>query len=108
MEVHRIQDFPGGWVVGNFQPTLFPTSEFEVGIKRMDSGAKEAEHFQMTAVEVTIVVSGSCRIGKATLFQGDIALIHPKESADFEALEDTVLLVIKSPSLPADKVLGNP
>ena len=65
-------------------------------------------HFQRTATEITLVVSGKCRLGENVLTAGDIAVIPPLESVDFEALGDTVLVVLKSPSLPSDKVEGHP
>jgi hypothetical protein len=33
----------------------------------------------------------------------EIAEIPPLERADFEALEDSILVVVKSPSMPNDK-----
>lgn len=101
-----LNDFPGGWLVGAFQPSIISSDEIEVGLKRFRRGSVEAEHYQSVATEITVVVSGSCRIGGLDYWAGDIIMIPPRVSASFEALEETVLLVIKSPSLPTDKTVG--
>jgi hypothetical protein len=64
-------------------------------------------HYQLTAVEVTVVITGRCRIGMEVLEEGDILEILPYEMADFEALTDVTLVAIKAPSLPADKVVSH-
>jgi hypothetical protein len=53
------------------------------------------------------VVSGYCRMGTNMLATGDILLLEPGEISDFEALEDSVVLGVKAPSLPKDKVLAS-
>lgn len=102
----RLDDFPGGWLVGAFQPSIISSDEIEVGLKNFSRGAVEAEHYQSVATEVTVVISGSCRIGAGEYVAGDIIVIPPHISASFEALEETLLLVVKSPSLPGDKTVG--
>jgi quercetin dioxygenase-like cupin family protein len=37
---------------------------------------------------------------------GEIVLLEPGEAASFEALEDSVTVVVKSPSVPGDKFLA--
>lgn len=106
MEKHNINAFTGGWFVGDFAPTLIPTSDFEACVKWFPKGQVEAAHFQRIATEISVVVSGSCRIGSETLSTGEIVVIGPGEIADFEALTDCVVVAIKTPSIPADKVLA--
>ena len=108
MEVSKLPDFVGGWFIGNFTPSLITTEEFEVCIKRYRAGETEDEHFQKTAVEFTIIISGNCRIGPHLLGPDDILRINPHEPADFLALNDVVLVAVKTPSNPDDKVLGVP
>lgn len=108
MNIFRLKEFTGGWFIGDFEPSLIRSPEFELGLKEMRAGSSESFHFQKTATEITLVVSGKCRLGENVLTAGDIAVIPPLESADFEALQDTVLVVLKSPSIPSDKVDGHP
>ena len=108
MRKARLDEFSGGWFIGNFEPTLVGTTDFEVCLKRYKRGVREPEHFQRVSTEVTLVIEGLCRIGTEVLCGNDIIEIAPNESADFEALEDVVLVAVKFPSLPSDKVLGSP
>ena len=102
----RISDFPGGCFAGNFSPSLLPSREFEVGLKRFTKGQVEAEHFQEIATEITLVVEGTCLLAGRQLSDGDIAVIPPGISASFVALSDITLVVVKSPSIPSDKIIG--
>jgi len=102
----QLADFTAGWVVGNFNPTLHQTKEFEFGVKYFNAGDLEPRHYQIVARELSIVVSGSCRIGSLDLVAGEGLLIEAGEEADFEAYTQCAIAVIKWPSLPADKVLS--
>jgi hypothetical protein len=105
MNLFRLEDFFKGWVVGNFAPSLFGTTDFEVGVKKFNEGEVELAHKQLIATEITIVISGRVRIGDQILMEGDIAVIPPKEIADFESLSDSTLVCIKYPSIPNDKII---
>ena len=105
---YSLDDMKLGWIIGDFQPTLLKNSTVEVGVKTFKKGDVEPLHHQVSATEWTCVIQGKIRIGDMVFLRNDIAEIPPLESADFEALEDSILLVIKSPSIPSDKVNGYP
>jgi len=92
-------------MVGNFEPTIFPSQDFEIALKYFKQGDIEPKHYQLSAHELTIVVSGRVRMGKHFASTGDGLLIEPLECIDFEALSDTALVCVKWPSNPLDKVL---
>lgn len=102
----HLSRFTGGWFIGDFEPSLTRSFDFEVCIKSFKQGTVEPLHHQRIATEITAVISGTCRIGSEVLNAGDLVLIPAMESADFEALSDITLVAIKMPSLPSDKVLG--
>lgn len=108
MDVSRIDEFTGGWFIGDFLPTLEANPHMEVCLKRYPKGAVEAVHHQRIATEYTLVISGRCRIGDIELGPDEILRIPPGEAAGFEALEDVVLVAVKTPSLADDKVVGEP
>ena len=91
--------------MGNFNPTLHFTSDFEVGVKFFNAGDIEPAHKQILATEITIVIDGVIRLGQNTYTRGDIIEIPPQEVADFESLSPSSLVCIKFPSLPNDKVV---
>jgi mannose-6-phosphate isomerase-like protein (cupin superfamily) len=106
MELAKLSEFTNGWFLGNFNPSLFKNEDFEVCVKNFKKGDVEAAHFQRVATEVTIVLSGSVRMGDHILQVDDILTIYKGEVCDFEALSDCKVLGIKFPSLPDDKVLA--
>lgn len=106
MQLHHIDSFVNGWFIGNFDPTLIKSDDIEVAVKSYKAGEKEPSHFQLTATEITVVISGKCLLGGHVLNAGDVLVIDPMEPADFEALEDCIVVACKSPSLPNDKVLS--
>ena len=103
MNRHSLNDMKLGWFIGNFTPSLLLNTGVEVGVKRFSKGDTEPSHYQLTATEWTCVVIGKIRIGQNIFEESEIAEIPPLESADFEALEDSILVIVKSPSMPADK-----
>jgi hypothetical protein len=104
MRLAKLSDFTGGWIIGDFTPSMMLTSDFEICIKHFKSGEYETAHYQQIATEFTIVVSGSCRMGTHALVPGDILMLDPGEISDFEAIEDVVVVGIKTPSVSTDKV----
>lgn len=107
MKTFRLDNFWGGWFVGNFEPSIVDSPGFEVCIKRFHAGDTEPLHYQIEAWEITAVVSGSCVVGGHHLKEDDLILIEPGEAADFQAKTDCVVVAVKSPSLPEDKHLGS-
>ncbi len=105
MKKFRIEDFKGGWFIGNFEPKIVKTEGCEVAVKSYKKGDRERAHVHKLADEYTVVVSGKCKLNGEILGPGDIALIEKGEAMteDFEALEDTINTVVKIPSVIGDK-----
>jgi quercetin dioxygenase-like cupin family protein len=103
MKEYNLRDMIGGWFIGDFTPTALSTKNFEVGVKRYLAGEKAPEHFHKIATEITLLLSGSVRMLGRTWTQGDIVVIEPGESTSFEAIEDTVTVVVKIPAVKNDK-----
>lgn len=106
MKTHRLSEFPGGWFVGSFSPRLLDGRDCEVAVKRYAAGARESRHVHRLATELTLVASGRVRMEGRVFAAGEIVEILPGEPTDFEALEDTITVVVKSPSAPGDKYLA--
>ena len=60
------------------------------------------------ATEITLIASGRARMNGRVLGPGDILVLQPGDAADFEALEPTISVVVKLPSVPGDKYLVDP
>jgi len=105
MEVSKLDSFTKGWVVGNFEPSLFKTNDFEVAVKEYKTGEYEQKHYHKVATEITIITSGLVRMNGVVYTKGDVITIKPGEATDFNVLYDTTTTVIKFPCVDGDKYL---
>jgi mannose-6-phosphate isomerase-like protein (cupin superfamily) len=103
MDLYNLKDFKGGWLCGDFLPTLLKTKEFEVAIKHYKIGQNESAHCHKIADEITIIVVGQAKMNDLIYNQDDVIFIHKGESTDFIPLTDTITCVIKVPSIIGDK-----
>jgi quercetin dioxygenase-like cupin family protein len=103
MQVKRIEDMKGGWFIGNFDPTVLYTSDFEVGYKFHQKGEKWDVHYHKRAIEITYLLRGKMLIQGRELTSGDIFTIFPYEVADPVFLEDCEVVIVKTPSVVGDK-----
>jgi len=98
-----MKDMVGGWFVGNFEPTVYKTSEFEVCFKEHTAGEKWDKHYHKLGTEINYLVEGKMIIQNKELNTGDIFIIYPNEIADPIFLEDCKVLIVKTPSITGDK-----
>lgn len=92
-----------GWFVGNFEPSIYKTDQFEVGVLFHQKGEKWPKHFHKEAVEINVLISGKMVLNGEELTPGNIFLIEKNEIAEPEFLEDCTIICVKSPSVPGDK-----
>lgn len=102
MLIYNIKDFRS-WFIGDFDPTILRTKDFEVGMTLHSKGQDWPEHYHKIATEYTLLVSGRMKIGNQELESGAIFIIEPNEIVKPEFLEDCIVVVIKVPSIPGDK-----
>ena len=106
MEKHNLNNFIKGWIVGNFNPTLLDTNNFEVAIKRYKAGDYEESHHHKIATEITVIVEGEVEMNGTKYIKDDIITIQANESTDFKCITDVVTVVIKTPSANNDKYIN--
>ena len=99
----NVNEYTKGWLVGNFEPSLINSKDIEVGLKYYKKGDKESKHVHKIITEYTIVVSGKIKMNDEVYIEKDIVTILPNVPTNFESLEDSITLVIKTPSIPSDK-----
>ncbi len=107
MDHYQLSQMINGWFIGDFEPSVVRTPDFEVGVKRYKAGDQEAEHFHKIATEITVVVSGRIEMAGSEWEEGGIIHLLPGTSSSFRALTDAVLTVVKFPSVAGDKYLGS-
>lgn len=105
MDHVRYKDMVKGWFVGGFTPTAYSTDACEVAVKYYTAGDIESAHYHKIATEITMVLSGRIRMRDKEWGAGDIIVLAPGETTDFEALTDAVNVVVKTPGSLNDKYL---
>jgi len=103
MDTYILTDFKGGWVVGDFIPSVLSTKAFEVAIKRYDQWEREDKHVHKIADEVTIIVEGSVLMNGRVLGKNSVIHLKAGEAVDFFTLTPVTTCVIKTPSIVGDK-----
>ena len=103
MKFGNINNFERGWIVGDFEPSLFKTKSNDIGILRVNKGDKSDGHFHKKHIEYNIIINGKVKIQDSILIENDIFIYEPLDKSYVEFLEDTTLLVIKNPSTNNDK-----
>ena len=104
MELFKLSDLKGGWFAGNFEPTLYNTSDFEVAVKQYKKGDYEKKHYHKIATEFTVIVFGEVEMNNKKYSAGEIIQIYPGEATDFLVLSDmAITTVLKVPSVAGDK-----
>ena len=93
----------GGWFIGDFDPSVYKTKDFEVAIATHKRGQKWPTHFHKVGVEINVLLEGKMKIQDQYIEAGDIFVIDPWEIADPIFLEDCKVVIVKYPSDPKDK-----
>lgn len=105
MKVIKLNTMKNGWFMGNFEPSVLKTENFEVGIMSHSKGEKWPKHYHAKADEYNVLMQGKMIIQNTELNAGDIFVIEKMEIADPIFLEDCKVLVVKVPSVPGDKII---
>lgn len=103
MKKFNLETYIKGWIIGNFEPTLLNTNDFEIAIKRYKKEDYEEPHYHKLATEWTIIVEGSVKMNDKIYYKNDIIKIEPNETTDFKCLTDVITVVIKIPCVKNDK-----
>jgi len=103
IEKRSLKDFIGGWFIGDFEPTLLRTKNFEVSVKIHPKGEVWPKHYHKEATEYNCVVDGKLEIDGVTYSKGDIFIIYPNYVVDPIFLEDCTIVCVKTPSVIGDK-----
>lgn len=105
MRKYRLETFTRGWIVGDFDPSIIRTANFEFMVRTYRAGETEAKHVHKEADEITVIVSGVFKMNDETFSTGDIIHLSPGDPADFTCVESGATAVIKTPSVLGDKYL---
>lgn len=103
MKLAKLSDMTKGWFIGDFEPSILRTKDFEVGVVFRPKGLKETPHFHAIATEYNLVISGSFTLNDVEMSEGMLFILEPGETVYPVFHEDTRILSIKTPSVIGDK-----
>lgn len=103
MKVSSINEFINGWFIGNFEPSVLKSEEFEVAHHKYAKGFRGTPHTHKIATEYNYIVKGKLIASGVELSDGEMFVYSPDEISEVTFLEDTDLIIIKTPSVPGDK-----
>lgn len=106
MKIYKLKDFKKGWFVGNFEPSILKTKDFELGFLFRKKG-KDASHFHKLAIEYNLLIKGKLKLNGKIINPGDLFILNKNEVAEPYFLEDTYIVCLKTPSIPGDKYIIN-
>ena len=101
----KLSEMKGGWWIGEFEPSILKTGIFEVAVKEHKQYELWPPHIQKEATEYNLLISGHLQDRGQHFTSGDIWVIEPGETSMPAFFEDCVVVCVKVPSLPEDKVL---
>jgi quercetin dioxygenase-like cupin family protein len=103
--VGKLSDTTRGWVIGDFEPSLLKTKDFEVGILTHLKDEPWTAHYHKEGTEYNILIKGRMNVCNTELTAGDTFIIEPNEIADPTFYEDCTIVCIKVPGDSKDKYL---
>ena len=105
MKILKLKDYTRGWLIGDFEPAVLRTKDFEFAVKEYKTGDKEEAHFHKVATEISVIVSGKFKMNDTPLKKGDVLIMNPGDIARFSCIQSGVTAVIKVPSVKGDKYI---
>lgn len=108
MKTFKLEDAWRGWFIGNFDPTVLKTEDFEVAYQTYEKGEQHEIHYHKIATEYNLVAQGTLIMNGQTFSKGDVFVMEPYMVSEMELLTDVEMVVVKVPSVPNDKYVINP
>lgn len=105
MKIDNINRFVGGWLVGDFEPSVFRSKSCEIGVKHLKAGFVDERHYHKLSTEFNLLIEGKLIANGKAINTGDIFIYLPDEVNDVEVLQDSIILVIRNGTNPTDKYL---
>jgi CTP:phosphocholine cytidylyltransferase-like protein len=104
MKTSHLNDMIRGWLIGDFEPSIYRTKDFEIGYLSHPKGQVWAPHVHNKADEINVLIKGKMRINNEDIEEKEIFIVKKGMLTSSIFLEDCEILCIKIPSLPHDKI----
>lgn len=98
MKIYKHKDMVKGWFIGNFEPTAYKSSEFEVNYRIHPAGEEWPVHTHTKTTEINLLISGKMLFQNTELNSGDIFIVEPWEISNPIFIEDCAIICVRTPS----------
>jgi mannose-6-phosphate isomerase-like protein (cupin superfamily) len=102
-EPKHISEFTRGWIIGNFEPSIFKRTDYEVAIMNKLTDEKLDFHYHKNAIEYNVFVKGSMEINGEHLTPGQFFVLDKNQISCPIFHENSIVVCVKVPSVPSDK-----
>lgn len=102
---YNIDQFKLGWFIGDFEPSILRTKDFEVAYRVQKKDEYHAPHVHPIGVEYNYLIKGQMTINGRKFVGPTVFVIEAGEECYPVMDTDCELIIVKTPSLPNDKVL---
>jgi quercetin dioxygenase-like cupin family protein len=103
MNVTKLSSYTKGWIIGDFEPSIFRTKDFEVAVTKYKKDYKKPPHYHKECIEYNVLIEGRVTIQGTELNPGDVFVFEKGDVADPIFHEDCTFVCVKVPSIPTDK-----
>lgn len=103
MKTYNLSEFHRGWFIGNFDPSILKTDQFELAVLQHNKGEVWPKHYHAVATEYNVLIKGQMTIANQLITPGTIFVLEPNQIADPVFHEDCTVICFKIPSVPGDK-----
>jgi dTDP-glucose pyrophosphorylase len=100
-----INNYTRGWLIGDFQPSIQRTNDFEIGLLQHAKNEKWGFHYHKKSIEINVLAKGSMIVNGKRINVNDIFIFNQNIISCPLFLEDCEIICIKLPSSPNDKYI---
>ena len=102
---YDINNFYRGWLIGDFNPSIYKTKDFEIGYLLHKKGEVWDVHYHEHLLEINILIEGDMILNNMEIKKNDIFVIDKMQIAAPIFLTDCYIICIKIPSVIGDKII---
>jgi mannose-6-phosphate isomerase-like protein (cupin superfamily) len=104
MKIIEFKKMKRGWFIGDFEPSVHKTKNFEVSYKIHKKNEKWDIHYHEYVKEINLLIKGEMILQNKKLKTGDIFILEPFEIANPKFIKECHIICIKTPSMK-DKII---
>lgn len=100
---YDVSGYTRGWIIGNFEPSIIKTTDYELGILSHDENEKWDFHYHKESDEINFLFEGEMLLNGVDIKQGQVFIIPKNQIACPKFKTKCRIACVKIPSVPGDK-----